>query len=97
MGQNGFGPEGAQCLAHALHNNTVSHAVLFSFSLNIFHNLHSILALTMLNIEWNQIADHGVQYVANALRINTVSSVMSLFIDEVYYHVFIIIIIQSRH
>jgi Ran GTPase-activating protein (RanGAP) involved in mRNA processing and transport len=73
---NAIGPEGAQHLADALRNNTVSFICHFPH----FHLHFSIQTLTVLNIGLNKIKGEGTQHLADALRTNTVNIFLSIFL-----------------
>ena len=70
-----IGDQGAQHLADALRNNTVSIFLSYSSS---FHHIHFFTqTLTRLNLYDNQIGDEGAQHLADALRNSTVTLFLS--------------------
>jgi Ran GTPase-activating protein (RanGAP) involved in mRNA processing and transport len=72
---NAIGPEGAQYLADALRNNTVSFISHFPH----FHLHFYTQTLTMLNLGINKIKAEGTQHLADALQTNTVNIFLSIF------------------
>jgi hypothetical protein len=77
---------GAQYLADALRNNTVS--LILSSSISYTHLHVFTQTLTTLDLNYNQIGDAGAQYLADALRNNTVTLILSSSISYTHRHVF---------
>ena len=69
---NRIDDEGAEYLAEALRENTVSTTTIIIF-LYLRYFLHK--TLTTLNLSKNSIGDNGIKHLADALRENTVSTI----------------------
>ena len=79
LDQNQIGDVGAQHLADALRNNTVS-LILFS-SLSRFYLLLNAQVLTTFYLSNNQIGATGAQYLADVLQNNTVRLILFLYLS----------------
>jgi hypothetical protein len=83
---NQIGALGAQHLADALRNNTVT--LILSSSLSYPHLHFFTQTLTTLDLGENQIGDLGAQHLVDALRNNMVTLVLSSSLSFTHLHFF---------
>jgi Ran GTPase-activating protein (RanGAP) involved in mRNA processing and transport len=75
LSDNEIGADGAQHLADALRNNTVT--VILHSSISYMHLYFCTQTLTTLDLSDNEIGADGAQHLADALRNNTVTLILS--------------------
>jgi len=73
-------------MVSVLANNMV--IPIFYSSLSYLRSEHSKQTLTTLNLDSNSISDKGAKYLADALRNNTVTIILSSFLLYSYIHFF---------